>query len=90
MKSCDFLFWEIDFLARGGFVGLVIGMKKGADDGIVLMNEGVALLDLGNYSAALAKYKPALADLRTNGDEANAIRAHLMMIGCHAGLEEVS
>ena len=68
----------------------MIGMKKGADDGIVLMNEGVALGNLGNYSAALAKLKPALAALRKNGDEANAVNIHLMMLKCHAGLEQVS
>ena len=68
---------------------MVIEMKKGADDGIVLMNEGVALASLGNYRAALAKFKPALAALRENGDEEDAVDIHLMMIRCHQALEEV-
>ena len=90
MKSCDFLFGKIDFLARGGFDGLVVEMKKGPDDGIVLKDEGVALVKLGNYRAALAKYRPALAALRKMGDDKNAVNVHLMMITCHAALQEVS
>ena len=89
MKSCDFLFRGIDFLARGGFVGLVIEMKKGADDWIGLMNEADNLYELGNFRAARAKYRTALAASQLNGDEANVVHVRLMMIRCHSGLEEV-
>ena len=79
-----------DFLARRGFVGLAIGMKKGPDDGIKLANEATALVNLGSYREALEKYRPALAVLQTNGDDFNVVTVHLMMIKCHAGLQEVS
>ena len=65
-------------------------MKKGAADGIVLMNEAEALANLGKYDAALAKFRPALAALQQNGDDVNFVTAYLMMIICHNGLEKVS
>ena len=90
-EDSRFLFRGIvDFLARGGFVGLVMEMKKGPDDAIDLANEAVALADLGNHRAALKKYRPLLADLRKNGDDVNAVRLHLLTINCHAMLREVS
>ena len=77
-------------MARGGFVGLVIEMKKGPDNGINLASEAAALADLGNHRAALAKFRPALAALRKMGDDMNAVSVHLNIIACHAGLQEVS
>ena len=69
---------------------MVIEMKKGPDDAIDLENEAAALMRLGNYRAALAKYRPALAASQKNGDDVNAVDVHLMMIACHAALQEVS
>ena len=89
-EELRFFIRGIGFLARGGFVGLVIEMKKGADDVKVLMNEASALFGLGNYRAALEKLKPALAASHTSRDEANAVNVHLRMLRCHAGLEQVS
>ena len=89
MKSCDFLFGE-SILARGGFLGSVIEMKKGPDDVSVPVEEAMALNKLGKYRLALAKFRPALATLQTNGDNADAVDVHLMMIRCHDALEEVS
>ena len=90
MKNCDFLFGQSISLARGGFLGSAIEMKKGPDDGINLANEAVALADLGNHRAALAKFTPALAALQLNGDDVNAVHIHLLMIKCHVVLHEVS
>jgi hypothetical protein len=73
-----------------GSSGRVIEMKKGPDDGIVLQNEAVALYDLGNYRDALAKLKPALVASQRNGDDAEVVDFHLMMISCYAALREVS
>ena len=89
-EELRFLFGESISLARGGFVGLAIEMKKGPDDGINLANEAVALADLGNHHAALAKFTPALAALQLNGDHVNAVHIHLLMIRCHVVLHEVS
>ena len=90
MKNCDFLFGKSISLARGGFVGSVIEMNKGPDDVSVLIEEALALDKLGNYRPALAKFRPALAALQTNGNDADAVDVHLLMIRCHAGLHEVS
>jgi hypothetical protein len=79
-----------DFLARRGFVGLAIEMKKGPDNGLVLAEKAIALVNNGNYRAALEKYRPALAALQTNGDEADVVKVHLMMFSCLTGLQEVS
>ena len=65
-------------------------MKKGADDVRRLEDEAAALLNLGNYDAALAKFRTALAASQTNRDDVNAIGIHLLMINCHVALEEVS
>ena len=65
-------------------------MKKGPEDGIDLFHEAMALVKLGNFREAVAKLRPALAASQKNGDEMNVIVFHLMMIRCHAGLEEVS
>ena len=81
---------KIDFLARGGLVGLVIEMKKGADDVKDLITEAAALINLGDYRAGLSKLEPALVALQTNGDEAVVVTIHLTIIFCHAALEEVS
>ena len=80
----------IDFLARGGFVGLVIGMKKGPDVGMALMDEAAGLVNLGKLREALAKLRPALAALQTSGNDVHAVHVRLMMINCHTGLQEVS
>ena len=80
----------IDFLARGGFVGLVIGMKKGPDDAAVLINEALSLANLGNPGAALGKFRPILAALWKKGDGVDAVGVHLNIIACHAALQEVS
>jgi hypothetical protein len=80
----------IDFLARGGFVGLVIEMKKGPDDAIDLANEAAALANLGNHRPALEKFTPILAALQKHGDGVDAVGVHLNIIACHAGLQEVS
>ena len=77
-------------MARGGFIGLVIEMKKGTDDACVLANEAIALAKLGKHRDALAKFRPALADQQTSGDDAGAVHIHFMMIKCHAALQEVS
>ena len=80
----------VDFWARGGFVGLVIEMKKGPDDAIDLSNEAVGLITLGKHRPALEKFTPILAALRLNGHDADAVSVHLNIIACHAGLQEVS
>ena len=77
-------------MARGGFVGSAIEMKKGSVDVGNLGNEAIALYDLGNYQAALAKFRPALAASQKNGDDAKVVDFHLMTITCHMGLREVS
>ena len=69
---------------------MVIEMKKGSVDVEALGNEAVALVRLGNYSAALAKLKPALAASQKNGDDAEVVDFHLMMISCCVALHEVS
>jgi hypothetical protein len=84
------LFGKIHFLARGGFVGLVIVMMKGADNFEALRIEAAALYGLGDYRAALAKLRPALAASQKNGDYVNAVCVLLMMIRCHEALHEVS
>jgi hypothetical protein len=89
-EELRFFIRGIDFLTRGGVRWLVIEMKKGAADGIVLMNEAEALANLGKYEAALAKFRPALAALQTIGDDVNVVTAHLMIIRCHASLDQVS
>ena len=76
-------------MARGGFVGSVTEMKKGPDDGIVLLKEVDALLALGNYRPALQKLKPALAASQTNGDDVGVVNVRLLIIACHARLQEV-
>ena len=77
-------------MARGGFVGLAIEMKKGPGDVEALRTEASALVKLGNYRPALEKYRPALAALQLNGDDVNALDVHFMMIRCHEALHEVS
>ena len=68
----------------------MIEMKKGAGDVEALGNEAMALYDLGNYSAAVAKLRPALAASQRNGDDAEVVDFHLMMISCYVALHEVS
>ena len=89
MKSCEFLFGKSIWLVEGSS-GRVIEMKKGPDDGIDLAKEAIALLRLGNYSAALTKFRPVLAASQRNGDDAKVVDFHLMIISCHIGLHEVS
>ena len=69
---------------------MVIEMKKGSDDVNDLANEAVDLANLGNYRAALAKLKPTLAASQTNGDDVGVVNVRLLILSCHAALQEVT